>query len=132
MGLMVQMHSVFVVFIVSMNISLYHDFNDLSNRFDHNFTDLSNRLTMVSMIYLNGFITVLLVYLIMILLIYPTGLIIVQMLVKSDKRIEQVFNHYGGTRLLMAMVKFTTGELRKQVTSTLKSVTHGKSKGNIL
>lgn len=86
---------------------------------------------MVSMIYLNGFITVLLVYLIMILLIYPTGLIIVQMLVKSDKRIEQVFNHYGGTRLLMAMVKFTTGELRKQVTSTLKSVTHGKSEGNI-
>lgn len=98
---------------------------------DHSFTDISNRLTMVSMIYLNGFITVLLVYLIMILLIYPTGLIIVQMLVKSDKRIEQVFNHYGGTRLLMAMVKFTTGELRKQVTSTLKSVTHGKSEGNI-
>ncbi|XP_065937004.1 uncharacterized protein [Magallana gigas] len=56
------------------------------------------------------------------------GLIIVQMLVKSDKRIEQVFNHYGGTRLLMAMVKFTTGELRKQVTSTLKSVTHGTKK----
>lgn len=45
MGLMVQMHSVLVVhvFIVSMNISLYHDFNDLSNRFDHDFTDLSNR-----------------------------------------------------------------------------------------
>lgn len=79
---------------------------------------------MVSLIYPTDYITVSLIYL--------TGLIIVQMLVKSDKRIEQVFNHYGGTRLLMAMVKFTTGELRKQVTSTLKSVTHGKSKGNIL
>ena len=57
----------------------------------------------------------------------PTGLIIVQMLVKSDKRIEQVFNHYGGDRLLMAMVKFTSGDLRKQVLSTLKSITHGKT-----
>ncbi|XP_062618912.1 uncharacterized protein LOC134280511 [Saccostrea cucullata] len=56
------------------------------------------------------------------------GLIIVQMLVKSDKRIEQVFNHHGGTRFLMAMVKFTTGDLKKQVVSTLKTVTHGTKK----
>ncbi|XP_061187480.1 uncharacterized protein LOC133195609 [Saccostrea echinata] len=56
------------------------------------------------------------------------GLIIVQMLVKSDKRIEQVFNHHGGTRFLMAMVKFTSGDLKKQVVSTLKTVTHGTKK----
>lgn len=43
MGLMVSMHSVLAVFIVSMNISLYHGFNDLSNR-----------LITVSLIYLTG------------------------------------------------------------------------------
>ncbi|KAK3098414.1 hypothetical protein FSP39_019245 [Pinctada imbricata] len=55
-----------------------------------------------------------------------TGLIMVQILVSSDIRLKQVFNRHGGTRLLMAMSQFTSGEIKQEVTKTLKTVTRGK------
>ncbi|XP_071133369.1 uncharacterized protein [Mytilus edulis] len=54
------------------------------------------------------------------------GLIIIQMLVSSDERIKQVFNRYGGTRLLTTMTRLTTGLLREEVAKTLHTVSHSK------
>ena len=54
------------------------------------------------------------------------GLIMVQIMVSSDARLKQVFNRHGGTRLLMAMSQFTKGEIKQEVTKTLKTVTFGR------
>ena len=48
------------------------------------------------------------------------------MLVSSDERIKQVFNRYGGTRLLTTMAGLTTGLLREEVAKTLHTVSNIK------
>ncbi|XP_021339652.1 uncharacterized protein LOC110440854, partial [Mizuhopecten yessoensis] len=51
------------------------------------------------------------------------GLIIVQMLIKSDPRLRQIFDRHGGTRLMMTMMsKYSSGPLRDEIKNTMRTV----------
>ena len=52
----------------------------------------------------------------------PIGLIIARLLIGSDDRLRQLFNHNGGSQLLMAMTGYTSGILRKEVAVTLSAL----------
>ncbi|KAL5009939.1 hypothetical protein ScPMuIL_012244 [Solemya velum] len=55
------------------------------------------------------------------------GLIVVRMMVSSDERIKALFHQQGGSALLVSMAQYTTGILRQEVSTTLKSVTRNIS-----
>ncbi|XP_060067713.1 uncharacterized protein LOC132547922 [Ylistrum balloti] len=51
------------------------------------------------------------------------GLIIIQMLIKSDPRLRQIFERHGGTRLMMTMMsKYNSGPLRDEIKNTMRAV----------
>ncbi|XP_069129573.1 uncharacterized protein [Argopecten irradians] len=51
------------------------------------------------------------------------GLIIIQMLIKSDPRLRQIFERHGGTRLMMTMMsKYNSGPLRDEIKNTMRTV----------
>ena len=52
----------------------------------------------------------------------PLGLIIARLLISSDDRLRQLFNHNGGSQLLMAMTGYTSGILRTEVAVTLSAL----------
>lgn len=53
------------------------------------------------------------------------GLVLARLLVTSDTRLKNLFNHCGGTRLLTAMVSYAKGFLRDEVVKTLTTLTRG-------
>ena len=52
----------------------------------------------------------------------PLGLIISRLLISSDDRLRQLFNHNGGSQLLMAMTGYTSGILRNEAAVTLSTL----------